>query len=136
MDSQPPVHSGKVNDIVSFFVSDLHGHIDRYEKLFTRIAEDRPAATFLGGDLFPPFSIPQDSDLIGIRDFVDDFLIAKFTRLREKLGSSYPRVYLILGNDDVRADEPAMMRGADRGERLRFEILSRRLMPRSPYSSD
>jgi len=36
-----------------FFATDLHGHVDRYEKLFACIIEERPAAVFLGGDLLP-----------------------------------------------------------------------------------
>jgi len=34
-----------------FFVSDLHGKIDRYRKLFSEIITDEPSAVFLGGDL-------------------------------------------------------------------------------------
>ncbi len=36
-----------------FFVTDLHGHADRYGKLFTSILTERPDAVFLGGDLLP-----------------------------------------------------------------------------------
>jgi Icc-related predicted phosphoesterase len=35
----------------NFFVSDLHGKKDRYEKLFNKIEAEKPASVFLGGDL-------------------------------------------------------------------------------------
>ena len=35
------------------FATDLHGRIDRYEKFFAAIAQERPRAVFLGGDLLP-----------------------------------------------------------------------------------
>ncbi len=38
---------------VCFFVSDLHGHIDRYEKLISRIKEERPQAVFFGRGFIP-----------------------------------------------------------------------------------
>jgi len=39
-----------------FFVSDLHGKIDRYEKLIERIKIERPALLFVGGDILPNFN--------------------------------------------------------------------------------
>ena len=36
-----------------FFVSDLHGHIDRYNTLFSIAEKEKPVAIFLGGDLLP-----------------------------------------------------------------------------------
>ncbi|MCP4199159.1 MAG: hypothetical protein GY762_18600, partial [Proteobacteria bacterium] len=36
-----------------FFVSDLHGDVDRYRKLFDAIADEQPQGVFLGGDLLP-----------------------------------------------------------------------------------
>ena len=77
-----------------FFVSDLHGQVSRYESLFTRIREDKPVAVFLGGDLFPHFGAQGEGD------FLEDFLAKGFLQLKERLGQDYPRVFLILGNDD------------------------------------
>ncbi|NNE45928.1 MAG: hypothetical protein HKN37_04625 [Rhodothermales bacterium] len=42
--------------ISCLFVSDLHGRVDRYEKLFDAIQRDRPSIVFLGGDLTPHFA--------------------------------------------------------------------------------
>ncbi|MCD6424463.1 MAG: metallophosphoesterase [Anaerolineales bacterium] len=87
-----------------FFVSDLHGQISRYESLFTRIREEKPAAVFLGGDLFPHFAAQGEGD------FLDDFLAKGFLQLKESLGRKYPRVFLIPGNDDSKISQEDLIR--------------------------
>ena len=81
-----------------FFATDLHGRIDRYDKLLASIIRHLPAAVFLGGDLLPrsAFSAIQ----FGHEDFVHDYLPPTFTRTRDALGAHYPDIFLILGNDD------------------------------------
>ncbi len=100
---------------VCFFVSDLHGHIDRYEKLFSRMCDEHPRAVFLGGDLFPSGLTVFSSGDRYIPDFAESFLIAEFTRLKGKLGENYPVVFLILGNDDLRSEETVIRAGAETG---------------------
>jgi len=39
-------------------------------------------------------------------DFIDDVLISGFASLKKKMGEKYPRVFLILGNEDLKAEEP------------------------------
>jgi Icc-related predicted phosphoesterase len=91
-----------------FFVTDLHGRVERYEKLFAQVAEERPQLLLLGGDLLPRASYyARDSE--DHPDFVQDYLAPAFRRLRDALGESYPAVFLILGNDDPRVVEPAFM---------------------------
>lgn len=98
-----------------FFASDLHGHADRWEKLFKAIEETRPSAVFLGGDLLPsPFALAP-SAAPGHDDFVADFLAGGFARLRDRLGEQYPKVFLILGNDDYRFEEAAFLEAAAQG---------------------
>lgn len=81
-----------------FFVSDLHGSVERYYKLFEKIKEELPNILFLGGDIFPPvFYIPTKNEY---EDFFEDVLLHGFSKLKETLGPSYPKVFLILGNDD------------------------------------
>ncbi len=95
------------------FVSDLHGRVERYEKLFVLIGEERPAAVFFGGDLLP-WGRWTDWDDVG-GDFVEDFFIRRLRELGEKLGDSYPDVFVIMGNDDVRAEEGKFIAAAEEG---------------------
>lgn len=100
---------------ICFFASDLHGHPSRYARLLGAVADERPAALFLGGDL-----LPSGYSIANIRkelpaDFIGDFLIPEFKRVKDQLKDRYPRVFLIMGNDDPRADEPGIIEGDERG---------------------
>jgi len=88
-----------------FFVSDLHGKIDRYQKLFKRIETESPQAVFLGGDLLPSGLKVLTSEYDSNEDFINEVLIAGFQNLKNTLGTKYPCVFLILGNDDGNAEE-------------------------------
>jgi uncharacterized protein len=98
-----------------FFASDLHGHIDRYEKLFKAIEEEKPEAVLIGGDILPSGLTSHRPLDIGHKDFINDYLIPDFGKLRSKLGHKYPRVLLILGNDDGKVVEPAVWDGVKSG---------------------
>lgn len=89
-----------------FFVSDLHGDAERYRKLFATIAAERPAAVFLGGDLTPGLRAAGDAG----GDFFHDLLGSGLEELRRALGSAYPTIFAIMGNDDFRAQEPEFRR--------------------------
>ena len=88
-----------------FFVTDLHGQIERYKKLFRRVELEKPAAVFLGGDLMPSGLFSMTSNNILVQDFMNEIMIGGFSDLKAKLGKQYPRVFLILGNDDGRIEE-------------------------------
>jgi uncharacterized protein len=94
------------------FVSDLHGRLERYEKLLVTAAAERPAALFLGGDLLPPGAPPLPG---GADDFLLDWLGARLEDLRTRLGGAYPRVFAIFGNDDPRAEEASLAELEARG---------------------
>ncbi|MBN2213392.1 MAG: metallophosphoesterase [Bacteroidales bacterium] len=98
---------------LNFFVSDLHGKTDRYEKLFQKILEERPDAVFLGGDLLPSgiksFTHSDDTD------FVQSTLVNGFNNLKEKLKNDFPRIFIILGNDDGRSEEQALIEAESKG---------------------
>ncbi|MCU0370882.1 MAG: metallophosphoesterase [Bacteroidales bacterium] len=94
----------------SFFISDLHGHTDRYEKLIREIREHRPRLVFFGGDLLPHGMRRQVAD-----DFTVDFLFARFSKLMEEMKEDYPRIFLILGNDDPRTEERKFLELAGTG---------------------
>jgi Icc-related predicted phosphoesterase len=92
-----------------FFASDLHGRTTRYRALFHAVEAERPRAVFLGGDLLPSgFGLAggtgEEPD-----DFVTGFLQEGFGRLRDELADAYPAVFLILGNDDPRCEEAAIL---------------------------
>jgi Icc-related predicted phosphoesterase len=84
-----------------FFATDLHGNRDRYDKLFSCICNENPAAVLLGGDLLPR-EVWSEADTA---DFLE-YLASSFRRLNDLLAGDYPRVFLILGNDDPRCSEP------------------------------
>jgi Icc-related predicted phosphoesterase len=58
----------------------------------------------MGGDLLPAAS--------GLREentFLDDFLLPQFRSLKKRMGSTYPSIYLIMGNDDPRSEEKKIL---------------------------
>jgi Icc-related predicted phosphoesterase len=85
-----------------FFVSDLHGKMSRYEALLKLIKKEKPDFVFIGGDLFPHRSIQPNQTLLKEGDFVKDFMIPKFDKLKESLDCAYPDIFLIPGNDDLK----------------------------------
>lgn len=91
--------------ILCFFVTDLHGQLERYKKLFRRIELEKPSAVFLGGDLMPSGLFSMTSNDLLVQDFMNEIMIGGFSDLKAKLGKQYPRVFLILGNDDGRIEE-------------------------------
>jgi len=98
-----------------FFATDLHGHVDQYEKLLISIVRERPVALFLGGDLLPGATLYSKTVSREEADFVQDDLIPAFTRTRDTLGSAYPQIFLILGNDDPRCEEESFQRASVKG---------------------
>ena len=98
-----------------FFASDLHGRSERYASLWQAIADAPPEALFLGGDLLPSGMAGLAALSPAHRDFVNDFLARGFEDLRTRLGARYPRVFLILGNDDDRFEEAAILDVAGTG---------------------
>jgi Icc-related predicted phosphoesterase len=95
----------------ALFVSDLHGREDRYLKLLTAIRAERPGAVFLGGDLLPAGSLVAG----GAGDFLGGWLGPRLASLRDALGSAYPRVLAIFGNDDPRSEERRLGELEERG---------------------
>jgi len=85
----------------ALFVSDLHGRISWYEKLFTAIVSEKPTLVFLGGDLLPHAFKPSAQ----YPHFIHDYLRPGFLRVKKSLKDQYPKVMLILGNDDPRVEE-------------------------------
>jgi len=93
-----------------FFVSDLHGTTSRCRALFEAMKAERPDAVFVGGDLMPPFGHRHAEG-----GFLKPFLFEELSRLRRELGGAYPRVFVILGNDDPRAVEESLVEASASG---------------------
>ncbi|OGO33845.1 MAG: hypothetical protein A2W35_00860 [Chloroflexi bacterium RBG_16_57_11] len=96
-----------------FFVSDLHGQMPRYQKLFAAILAERPAAVLLGGDLLPNVHLMSNKWPAGY--FFHTVLQRGFAELEQQLGGAYPHVFLILGNDDPRSEEIGLAEGESLG---------------------
>jgi len=94
-----------------FLVSDLHGRVNRYQKLFSSIRSERPQVVFMGGDLLPH----RWSTTVADVDFPVDDILCSVRGLRETLGDEAPRILLILGNDDERESEGRFIAGAEDG---------------------
>jgi Icc-related predicted phosphoesterase len=94
-----------------FFVSDLHGSIDRYNTLFSTAEEEKDKEILLGGVLLPH---PWSEKLAG-GDFIEEVLVPGFDSVHEKLGEAAPQVFVILGNDDDRVSESAFIAGDEAG---------------------
>ncbi len=92
----------------AFFVSDLHGSMERYSGLFQAIREERPRAVFLGGDLLPSCFRALEGGRSGPDDFIQDFLGPALSEIKALLEGDYPDIFAILGNDDLRAEEGRM----------------------------
>jgi len=101
--------------MICLFVSDLHGQYDLYHKLFALIEKEPPDALFLGGDILPSGVGFAASVEISNREFIDRFLVKEFLILKGRLGDLYPEIFVILGNDDGRAEEKAMFEATNNG---------------------
>ncbi len=88
-----------------FFASDIHGSVRRYEKLLSLVADERPQIVLLGGDLLPSALMNATSSDETDGDFLEGFLAPRLITLKSELGSGYPRIFVILGNDDPRVNE-------------------------------
>ncbi|MCJ7717530.1 MAG: hypothetical protein MUO54_13555, partial [Anaerolineales bacterium] len=109
-----------------FFVSDLHGQKDRYLTLFSKIREEKPAGVFLGGDLFQASGGQEKGG------FLSDFFVPEFIQLRKDLGDEYPRIFLILGNDDSKTYQDALVRYMN--EDHLWDYIHNRVASFGPYS--
>lgn len=77
-----------------YFVSDLHGKQDRYNKLAEKTAEEPPDVLLLGGDLLPNYFQMEPAD------FAESFLLPILSDLKLQLKKRFPDIYFIFGNDD------------------------------------
>lgn len=100
---------------LAFFITDLHGSISRYEKLFHLIEKENPSVVFLGGDLLPSGLYTYTSEYQHLPDFFEHFLKKNFYALKRRLGKNYPKIFLILGNDDGKSLEDNFLESEQSG---------------------
>lgn len=91
------------------FISDLHGNKERYYKLFQIISAERPKAVFLGGDFLPSGLYALHANHLSHSDFIQNFLVKQFSVLLHEMKEAYPRIFLIMGNDDGRFEESSIL---------------------------
>jgi uncharacterized protein len=126
----------------SFFVSDLHGAIDRYEKLFNLILTEKPEFVFIGGDILPSFAY-KISNSEEFDDFINNYLVKNLLSLKEKLKDEYPEIYIILGNDDLKSEEEDLFKASElkilnyisckKNESNGFKIFGYSYVPPTPF---
>lgn len=95
--------------IPCFFISDLHGSIQKYDRLFNRILEETPKIIFIGGDILPSGLSYFSNSYDKYDHFIHDYLIPQFEEVRNKLGDHYPKVFIIMGNDDPKIEESSLI---------------------------
>lgn len=69
----------------------------------------------MGGDLLPSGLLPEASTGEWHQDFTNDFLARELEKLRVDMGTRFPRIFVIMGNDDPRSQESSMLAVAVRG---------------------
>jgi Icc-related predicted phosphoesterase len=93
-----------------YFVSDLHGRETRYRALFSELELNVPQGVFFGGDLLPSAALYFGKTSGSASSFVEDFLAPELMKLKGILKDSFPRIFVIMGNDDARQEEPVFLR--------------------------
>jgi Icc-related predicted phosphoesterase len=129
----------KPDDMHCFFVTDLHGKVDRYRKLFMTIEAERPDMVLFGGDLLP-HGLKRTE---GYDHFATDFLFPELQQLKNILADQYPAMIIILGNDDARSEEQYFKRQSETGllhyinetwvEMKELDILGYGFVPPTPF---
>ena len=93
----------------ALFTSDLHGSKKKYEFLFNNILIIKPAVVFLGGDLMGLAAKAQKDAIPTGEDFLYDYLAMNLQKIRDELKNEYPAIFVILGNDDPKIHEAALL---------------------------
>jgi len=112
-------------------ISDLHGSIDRYKNMIKFIAGQLPDIVFIGGDILPIGFGYIHNDDYPIGEFIHNFLIKEFSELKKRLADKYPRIFIILGNDDPATNIDDMISGEKEGL---WEFLHNRKVEFKKYS--
>ena len=112
------------------YASDLHGNRPLYERLLRRAAEKDIDGIVLGGDLCPRGGSTMKEWVAFQRSFLADYLVPVCTEFRMK--HSEKKIFIILGNDDFRANVDILEEAEDRG--ILFFIHNRKVDLGNGYS--
>jgi len=129
--------------IKALFISDLHGCFTKYEFLFKSIRKELPAVVFIGGDLLGFSGCDKCSSLPVSRNFFYDYLSVELKKIKLDLKDKYPRIFVILGNDDSKNYEVTLQDISKTGlldyvhrERIKFHdytIVGYSYVPPTPF---
>jgi len=92
------------------FISDVHGKIPRYERLFQIIRQETPEAVFLGGDLLP-LHLTQNNSM---EEFIETNLFSNMRQIYNEYKKKI-QFFIILGNDDPRINEHLFIEADKKG---------------------
>ena len=81
-------------------MSDLHGNINRFRKLFEIIEHEKPDGVFIGGDILPNQFLIKDD----IKKFLEEEFFNPIKKIRETIDKDI-RFFVIMGNDDPKIFE-------------------------------
>ncbi|MCK5077365.1 MAG: metallophosphoesterase [Calditrichia bacterium] len=125
--------------MLCFFVTDLHGKKKRFIKLLKTVSEKKPELLFIGGDIFPSYLFQTVTQ----EEFLNDFILAGLEKLKKEMSGNYPRVFVILGNDDGKLIENEIIKSEKNGlwqyihqkkiELKGFKIFGYNYSPPSPF---
>ncbi len=96
------------------FVSDIHGNIPRFQRLFQIIRNETPDAVFLGGDLLPLRSVNHNT----IEEFIETTIFSEIKNIQNEVDKKI-RFFIIMGNDDPRMYEQLFI-NADKSDFLDY----------------
>jgi Icc-related predicted phosphoesterase len=96
------------------FVSDIHGNIPRFQRLFQIIRNEAPDAVFFGGDLLPLHLVKHET----MEEFVQATIFSEMKKIRSDCDKKI-RFFVIMGNDDPRMYERFFIK-ADNADLLTY----------------
>lgn len=92
------------------FVSDIHGSIPRFQRLFQIISQETPDAVFLGGDLLPLHPMKHTT----MEEFIETTIFSEMKKIKRN-GDKKIRFFVIMGNDDPRMYEHLFLKADNAG---------------------
>jgi Icc-related predicted phosphoesterase len=96
------------------FVSDIHGNIPRFQRLFKIIRNETPDSVFLGGDLLPLQLVNHNT----MEEFIETTIFSEIKNIQNEVDKKI-RFFIIMGNDDPRIYEQLFI-NADKSDFLDY----------------